>query len=229
MKFFKQQKPFAFFSLLVSMTLTGLLHGQVPISFDLRDLQNGATSDQISEKGLVLQASSNDCWYETSRGEETGLVVFNTGLSVLWQNNPTMTLSFHDVEEDIRIDGFTAGVTSYESKEYAETGNKITLSKGADMVAVDLNDIVHNDRIYLAYPITISAGETLTLQAFTPSGATMNIVRFSELHVTLVPEPSTYTLLLGVLALVVKASATVKARHAFSGTGIKPKRRTGRV
>ena len=225
----KQQNPFALIALLVSMTFTGLLHGQTPISFDLSDLQNGATSDQISERGLVLHASSNDCWYETAQGEERGLVVSGTGLSILWQNNPTMTLSFHAVEEDIRIDGFTAGVTSYDSIEYAKTGNKITLSKGADIVTVDLNDIKFNDRINLANPITISAGETLTLKAFTPSGATMNIVRFSELHVTLVPESSTYALLLGVLALVVKASATVKARHAFSGTGIKPKRRTGRV
>ena len=203
MKISDPRNPFALISLLVSMTLTGLLHGQVPISIKLSgtevQVREMIIIDHINDISVTIQ--SDDQWYdELGKVYQNGLAVFPTGLSVLWKNSPSMTLSF---STDTTITGFTAKNPAYLTGKDT-SGNYVMLSNGTETVQVDLNrqDYTIGQKTDLATPIMVSAGQTLTLTATTPDGANFNNVRWSYLHVTAVPEPSIYALLVGSLALI---------------------------
>ena len=209
MKISDPRNPFALFSLLVSMTLSGLLHGQTPISFDLRNLQDQVTSSTITQSGVSLTVASQDRWYSTLFGRPEGLAVFADGLSVLYPQTiyPTMTMTF---SEDVTITSFTLTNTIY-SGGYGDSGNQISLFDGVTTQIIDVNnDRSYGEVITLATPINLAANQALSLRAITPLGSNINNVRFSHLHVTAVPEPSIYALLVGSIVLI---GVAIRRKH----------------
>ena len=174
------------------------------VSFDLSQVTNGATSYQFtnSASGLTLNMSTNDRWEDGGYPQAAiGFISNGTdaqqgfvGLGVLEETNGfTMTFRFN---KQVRLESYT--ISSVETP--FDGDERIRLSDGTSTTEESTNAVGDYN---FTNRFEVAANTDLTLTSINPSypSVTDQHIIWRHFRVTVIPEPGTYGLFLGGVAL----------------------------
>jgi hypothetical protein len=173
-----------------------------PIRFDLKDL--AGVNDNVKSltvDGVTLTASTNDDWgVANGIGSPNPSLSINFGMLNLGAYSHNYTISF-TFDRDVYLssalawNGGSGNSYADNALEFSHAGSQLaTLSTDSSIngdVTHNFNNMVKNYRI--------AANTVLTFKHINPNE--LGNLGLKNLQVSLVPEPSTYALIFGVLAL----------------------------
>ena len=173
---------------------TNLIMAQTPISFDL-DLSGSDAVKTATQAGVTLTASANgDLSLAKNKGGD-----FLDGTSVgIWVHNSMTNTDSFTFSFDNKVTIYSMNKTNGLADDAGDNTLIVSYSNGRTNDIFTPQNPPHQASLVFTTPVVLEAGETMTFNVQNLDGT--GSYRISSL--SLIPEPSTYALILGASVLV---------------------------
>ena len=181
-------------SITVSLLSSTLLNGQAPISLDLSQLTDGAETSTVSSNGATITFTALNDWNGANDASAANSLLVDTNLGLQFDTNGQGNFQFTmSSDKTINLTQFT---TSLQAGVPAEV--ELRNAAGTLLGSIYTGNVFEfaPNTYTFATPITMVANEVITATYVTSGGFTLR-----SLSGTLVPEPTTYSLIFALGAL----------------------------
>jgi hypothetical protein len=185
------------FSVAVSLLSSTFLNGQTPISIDLNQLTDGAETSVISSNGATITFTALNDWNGNDDGKTKNSLI-RTNIGLQFDTNLQQNFQF-TISSDKTIN-LTHYATSFQSGLPATVELRNAAGTLLGSIHADSTFNFNTQTYAFGTPFTILANEVITATYVNMGGFTLQ-----SLSGTLIPESSTYALILCLGALGIAA------------------------